>query len=128
MSVIKSVTGVSGFINFNKVCELFVYIMTIISLVNQTVRSCPVTANSFVLVAPWYQTGWSISGELLTNKLGERAGASVVLSTRYHKITATYRPCSGVCSRTMRLFAEGRTVRFMKFVCCSTFRPSLNMP
>ena len=96
MSVIKSVTGVPGFINFNKVCELFVYIMTIISLVNQTARARPVTANSFVLVAPGYQTGWSISGELFTNKLGECAGASAVLSTRYHKITATYRPCSGI--------------------------------
>ena len=48
-SVAKIVTGVPGFINFNKVCELFVYIVTIISLVNQTVRARPVATVLFWL-------------------------------------------------------------------------------
>ena len=51
-SVTVGVTGVPVFISFNKVCESFVYIMTIINLMNQTVRARPIAANSFVLAAP----------------------------------------------------------------------------
>ena len=42
---------------FSTCVELFVYIITITSLVNQTVRARPIAVNSFVLAAPGFKRG-----------------------------------------------------------------------